>query len=440
MTARSPFLVVALLAACAGTPKQVVNVAQADLACEQVEVTEVGDNRYAATGCGRGGMYAELCGPGGCNWVRLRGAHDDSTPTSGGVATGQQPPAQREIIAAPAPAQREVIAAPPPAQRQIIQAPPPADATTQQSAPAQATDGSQAPEGAAPNSQQPFTPQATPLSQGELSAPYQAEVPATPVVQRVAYAPPAPLYEERPPPPVRSYVWVSGYWWWNTPRWVWVSGYWCPPRYGYSYVPGSWYWSSNYWWYGPGGWARPGGTYIVHRLPPRPHRTTTVRDFTPHRATGLNAPRIAGTGSQLGGSYPTRSTSPSRVAPPSRGFTPQGSPMYRYPTSVAPNRAYGSAGARMSSPSGVSSPSRASSPRRFPSGLGSANRSRGSFSSPSAVSPRSFSAPSRAAPPRGSSFSSGGGRSFGGSMSAPLRAPSRAPTSVPRGSSLGRGR
>jgi hypothetical protein len=442
MTARSSFLgVLALLsAACAGAPKQVVEVARTDLACAQVSITEVGDNRYAASGCGRGGVYAQMCqDQQGCSWVRLRGANEvaNEYATSGGVSQPAPTSEPRQIIAAPPPAQREVIAAPPPAQREIIAAPPPANNTpAQQGAAGQDSQGSG-------SSTQSFTPQPTPLSQGELSTPYEAEVPVEPIVQRVEVPPPAPLLEQPPPPPVRSYVWVDGYWWWNTPRWVWVSGYWCPPRVGYAYVRGSWYWSNNYWWYGPGGWARPGGTYIVHRLPPRPHRVTTVRDFSPHRATSTASARVVGSGNGLSRapSYSGRS-----AAPAPRSFSPQGSPVYRYPSSVAPsnrslgtvggsrmsapsvapqNRSYGTAGSRMSSPGYVERPSPASRPKRFESGLG--NSPGRSFSAPSQMS-----APRAAPAPR--SFSTG--RSGGGGMSAPQRAPS----SVPRGAPLGRGR
>lgn len=437
MTARSSFVGLALLlAACAGTPKQVVSVAKSDLGCDQVEISDLGDDRYAASGCGRGGVYTELCGPGGCQWVRLGSATDS---TAGGYGQQSAPPVQpappREIIAAPPPPQREVIAAPPPAQREIIPAPPPANAD------AGSTDGS---------TQQGYTPQPTPLSQGELSEPYQADVPVQPVVQRVEVPPPAPLIEERPYAPYPNYVWVSGYWWWNQPRWVWVGGYWCPPRIGYSYIAGSWYWSRGAWWYGPGGWARPGGTYIVYPIGPRPHRTTIVRDFRPHRATSVaSSPYVGGGGGSFKsgpsrvGQAPMGVQSAPRVAAPSRGsFTPRDSSLYRYPTSVAaPSRGFGTPSrspAGFSSPRAAtpnsgfaaprsgfsSSPIRSAPPRRFEGGLGS-GRSGPSFSSGRVNSP----AP-RVAPPSG-----GFGRSGG---SAPLRAPSRASSPVPRGSSLGR--
>jgi len=434
MTARSSYLgLVALLCACAGAPKQVANVARSDLGCDQVQVTRVADNRYVGSGCGQVRTYAQLCGDGGCTWVRLRGPEEQAESAGGVAASPSATPPPREIIQAPPPQQREIIQAPPPAQaapREIIPAPPPASATDAQGT---QSGGAAPPADASTTTPQSFTPQATPLSQGELSTPYQTEVPVEPVVQRVEVAPPVQLVEERPLPPAPNYVWVSGYWWWNTPRWVWVTGYWCPPRRGYAYVPGSWYWSNNYWWYGPGGWARPGSTYIAYRLPPRQHRVIVTRNFSPHRATAIAPPPLRGSGYGLSRA-PSRATSPGSAP---RSFTPQGSSLYRYPSRVGP--------AHSSSPSrspavgtpGSSYPralSPAPAPRRYPGGLQSGGRSPSStrsFSSPAtSPSPRSM-------PSRGSSFSSGGAGSRG--SAAPLRSPSRAPSSVPRGANL-RGR
>jgi hypothetical protein len=403
MTSRTPvWALFALLGACAGTPKQVTTVARTDLGCEQVETAEIAPNRYAASGCGRGGVYAQLCGGGECSWVRLRGSETPqhvAPVTSGADATGSAP--AREIVQAPPPAPREIIQAPPPAQREIIPAPPPEGQSTAP-APASATptDANQAVPSAADGSSgqlQPYTPEPTPLSQGELSEPYQAEIPVQPVAQRVEYPPPAPLIEQRPPPPARHYVWIDGYWSWGLSSWLWAPGYWCAPRYGYSYVPGSWYWANNYWWYGPGGWARPGSTYIVYNVGPRRDRYGVTRSFRPHRTTRMEPSRIGTTAqpsyvgrndgpARMGATpYPTRFSNDARPArmgaapypthlgndgrparmgaalyptqagvdsrparmgaasadrgynrAPAAGFTPAPSPIYRYPTTVAP--------------------------------------------------------------------------------------------------------
>jgi hypothetical protein len=431
MTSRSPawVLFALLLSACAGTPTQVTSVARTDLGCDQVQVAEIAKNRYAASGCGKGGVYAQLCGGGeGCSWVRLRGAEQPQQQSSGGqVATGAPP---REIIQAPPPAPREIIQAPPPAQREIIQAPPPAG---QASAPLDLApnappvapayeDSSTQPVPTAPAQQStqplsPYAPQPTPLSQGQLSDPYQAEVPLTPVAQRVEYPPPAPLLEQRPLPPAPSYTWIGGYWSWGMSSWLWAPGYWCAPRYGYNYIPGSWYWANNYWYYGPGGWARPGSTYIAYGLGPRPYRHYNTRSFTPRVAQQGGRIGVTGYGSQVGNtSAPLRmGSAPARMggnnngyarAPAASGFTPQGSPMYRYPSSVAPS----------------ARPTRMAPMQQGPASFGgNSNHSGYSRSVQPSSAPQRFGSPSssgfRPAP-----MHMGGGSNFGGG-GGPSRAP-----------------
>ncbi|MEY4511756.1 MAG: hypothetical protein RLZZ450_3878 [Pseudomonadota bacterium] len=453
MTSRSPSwaLFALLLGACAGTPPQVTNVARTDLGCDQVQVAEIAKNRYAASGCGKGGVYAQLCGGNeGCSWVRLRGSEQPVQATSGGVVTASAAP--REIIPAPPPAPREIIQAPPPAgpqPREIIPAPPPAN---QASAPGQNIEVAPNPPPLAPSSDNgvpqpaltapaqqgsqplsPYAPQPTPLAQGQLSDPYEAEVPLTPVAQRVEYPPPAPLIEQRPIAPSPTYIWVGGYWSWGYNNWLWAPGYWCAPRYGYSYVPGSWYWANNYWWYGPGGWARPGSTYIAYGLGPRPYRHYHTRSFTPYYRDRVGqAPGgrigVSGYPSHVGGaSAPLRTGSaPAQMgngfagAPP-RSFTPQPSPMYRYPSSVAPSQR----------------PQRMAPMQQGSSSFG--NNNQGGYSrsvQPSSV-PHRFDNPSVSGGSpgfRGTPMHMGGGSSFGGGGSA---APSRAP--MMRGAPAGGG-
>src|SRR5687768_5782427 len=50
-----------------------------------------------------------------------------------------------------------------------------------------------------------------------------------PGVVYVSSLPPQPIYEEIPPAPYYSWVWVDGYWDWRGHEWSWVSGRWCDP-------------------------------------------------------------------------------------------------------------------------------------------------------------------------------------------------------------------
>jgi len=89
-----------------------------------------------------------------------------------------------------------------------------------------------------------------------------AQIPLPPVpplpsleVHIATSAPPAVRYEHRGPRPGEEYVWVKGFWTWDSSRWHWVPGrwepraepnaYWIAPRYihsghGYIYEPGHW--------------------------------------------------------------------------------------------------------------------------------------------------------------------------------------------------------
>jgi hypothetical protein len=287
------------LGGCAASPKPVLSVAQYDLSCSAVEVSRVDDEHYAASGCGRGAVYVQSCDDGaGCRWARMRHGHEVD------VAAAQAPlmgvPQQRQIIGAPPPEQRQIMPAPPPGSREVIPAPPP-DATS---------GGNAAPGAAVPTSGQ----------DSALSAPYQAEVPAVPTSQQTQYTPPAPLVEDRPPPPSPSYVWVGGYWWSGDWGWTWVPGYWTPPRPGYAWYGGGWYWYSSYWWYYPGGWCYPGTRTIVYAPSPRPTRVVTVRTIRPNAGAH---------GSTVIASAP-------RPAPSS--FHPQGSPLLHYPSPAMSSR------------------------------------------------------------------------------------------------------
>jgi hypothetical protein len=358
---------------------------------------------------------------------------------------GQAAPGTREILPAPPPEQRQVLPAPQPEQRQIIPAPPPAGTAGGDNAPA-GEPGAAAPVNATPTDSPLQAGAAPTYAQGDLSAPYEAQVPTQQTVQQVTQAPPAPLIETRPPPPARSYVWISGYWWWGSSlAWTWVPGYWCPPYYGYAYIPGSWYWSTGYWWYGPGGWARPGTTVIIHRhVPVRPSSVAVVRSFTPHRvgpgvqSRGVQRVVQAPRGSQYAPRQSPLYNSGARVSRPppstggryySPGYTggtrysaPSGGSRYGAPgvgrvvspdSSVRPRSSYGNS---YSAPRGYTGGNSYSAPRTY--GGGSSGYS----------APRNYGGggPSYSAPRGGGSYSAprgGGGysapRGGGGGYSAP---------------------
>jgi hypothetical protein len=407
-------LLLGLLIGCgASRPPQVVSVATLDLGCDKVDVSEVAQDRYAAYGCGRGAVYARVCDGQSCRWGRLRHGHEESV-----AAGGQQlaPPAPREVLPAPLPEQREVLPAPSP-QREVLPAPAPEGAapSASDSASSAAQAGTGQPlENSALQAGAADVP--VPLSQGSLSDPYQAQVPAQPLAQQVMYPPPAPLVETPPPPPQRSYVWIGGWWWWGPANWVWVPGYWGAPYYGYSYIGGSWYWGSGCWNYRPGGWARPGTTVIVHHgYPARPSTTVSVRAFTPHRAVHAG---------YVGGSSGHRVVS---AAP--GGYRPHGSPLYpsaagRTVVRAAPG-SYGYGGGSSSyrgagsyhggSPGRVVSPnSNVRAPQSFGDSYRAPSRAYGSSGSVYRATPNSGGGGRSYGGSSGSSYSGGGGRSYSG--------------------------
>jgi len=78
------------------------------------------------------------------------------------------------------------------------------------------------------------------------------------------FAPPAPRYENVPPPRY-GYVWESGYWQWNGRRHVWVAGHWERARPGYAYVGPRWVESNGRWQYQERRWDRDGDGYAGRR-------------------------------------------------------------------------------------------------------------------------------------------------------------------------------
>lgn len=403
---RSPahFVVSLLLSAlsltgCATAPMQVTTVARQDLACPNADLAKLSSDRYAASGCGRGAVYVRLCDARGCRWGRLRHGHETAIAAQIAPSPASAP---REVIAAPAPEAREVVPAPAPAEREILPAPAP-DGGPPSATPPAADPATPAAPGTAPAAPGAApVPAPVPLSQGQVSEPYEAVVPERPSAQRVAYAPPQPLVEDRPPPPVAGYQWVNGYWFWGTAGWVWLPGYWVSPVVGYSYQPGYWYWSMNYWWYYPGGWCHPGSTTIVYQTAPRSQRIVRVRSFS---GGGLGQ----GTRGSLASSSGASSRGIVRASP--GGFRPRSSPLLRYPSSS------GSSG-------------RASSASARSGGIGRVVRPGSVASRPSSFA-NSRAKSARSAPSRSSGgFSSGSGMGGGARYSAPSRSGggSRAPS------------
>jgi len=77
--------------------------------------------------------------------------------------------------------------------------------------------------------------------------------------------PPGPVYVRVGPPPVRAeiigvapgpeYVWVGGYWSWNSAEYVWVPGAWrVRPRVRARWIPPHWRHTRHGWYFVEGHW------------------------------------------------------------------------------------------------------------------------------------------------------------------------------------------
>jgi len=72
----------------------------------------------------------------------------------------------------------------------------------------------------------------------------------------VGIAPPAPIVEPVPAPPVVGYAWRPGHWRWNGVRYVWLPGrYMAPPRVGAVWMAGHWSARAAGWVWVPGHWS-----------------------------------------------------------------------------------------------------------------------------------------------------------------------------------------
>jgi hypothetical protein len=80
----------------------------------------------------------------------------------------------------------------------------------------------------------------------------------------VDVAPPPPIVEVQPAPPVYGAVWIPGYWQWARNHHVWVGGRWSAPRPGHLWVTQRWYRHGQRWAYAPGYW-QPAGRPAYYR-------------------------------------------------------------------------------------------------------------------------------------------------------------------------------
>ena len=81
---------------------------------------------------------------------------------------------------------------------------------------------------------------------------------------RVNSAPPPLPYYEQPAIPAVGYLWVPGYWYWDSSvdDYYWVPGTWvAPPRRGLLWTPAYWSWVEGRYVFYPGYWAREVGFY-----------------------------------------------------------------------------------------------------------------------------------------------------------------------------------
>ena len=79
----------------------------------------------------------------------------------------------------------------------------------------------------------------------------------TPSPYYVSSMPPEPLYEAMTPSPGYGYVWIDGYWHWNSYEWTWVSGRWERQQEGFVYVQPYYDYVGGQYVYTPGYWSRP---------------------------------------------------------------------------------------------------------------------------------------------------------------------------------------
>ena|SRR5690348_7251506 len=71
----------------------------------------------------------------------------------------------------------------------------------------------------------------------------------------VAYAPPRAPHESRPRSPGRTYIWIEGYYQWNSTAYVWVPGHWAQrPHPKAHWRKGGWHRGNRGWYWVDGRW------------------------------------------------------------------------------------------------------------------------------------------------------------------------------------------
>lgn len=119
----------------------------------------------------------------------------------------------------------------------------------------------------------------TPVVSGDPDVPVnEAVVGTTPLPPEADTAPPAPVVEDKPPPPEPADVWVPGYWWWSrtTKHYAWVTGAWRNPPPDHVWTPGSWVGATGHYNWHPGFWGPKGYAPIVAEIAPPPPRVEAM--------------------------------------------------------------------------------------------------------------------------------------------------------------------
>lgn len=164
----------------------------------------------------------------------------------------------------------------------------------------------------------PVGPLPTPPAPGFVDGPPPFWVPS---------APPPPVVELAPPFPGPGWIWLDGYWHWNT-RWIWISGRWTQvPAYSPGWIAPRVEVHRGRYWFHPGYWSRPRDPLVMPPATPRRPAPVTAPPppLTPPPAVAP-APRPV---------QPPR-THPAPVFMPPPGIvvpppTPMGTPVLPFP-------------------------------------------------------------------------------------------------------------
>jgi WXXGXW repeat (2 copies) len=147
-----------------------------------------------------------------------------------------------------------------------------------------------------------------------------------PAPNTVSSLPPEPLYEQMTVSPGFGYVWIDGYWHWNSFEWVWVSGRWVREQgSGFVYVQPYYDYANGAYVYMPGYWSS------RDRVP----RGWYVRDHRDGRPTVVAAPPGGVRPPPGVRPLPVREPRPAAYPPPARTY-PAARPYQPLPASASP--------------------------------------------------------------------------------------------------------